>query len=148
MAWLNDIYEKTGTIIPFPIIADRNAEIARKYGMIATDVSNTETVRNVFIIDDKGIIRAIFIYPMNIGRSVPEIIRTLEALQTADNCKVGTPLNWTPGIPLIKFAPKTFEELQQQKQKIMEKRNGMSWYLSFKDASECEKNTKNKNLKE
>ena len=37
LAWLNDIYERTGTIINFPIIADRNGEIARKYGMIATD---------------------------------------------------------------------------------------------------------------
>ena len=51
----------TGIIIPFPIISDRSGEIARKYGMIATDISNTETVRNVFIIDDKGKIRTILI---------------------------------------------------------------------------------------
>jgi peroxiredoxin (alkyl hydroperoxide reductase subunit C) len=52
--------------------------------MISTDISNIETVRNVFIIDDKGVIRAIFIYPMNVGRSISEIIRTLEGLQIAD----------------------------------------------------------------
>lgn len=143
LAWLNDIYERTGTIINFPIIADRNGEIARKYGMIATDISNTETVRNVFIIDDKGVIRAIFIYPMNVGRSISEIIRTLEALQTADNCKGATPLNWIQGNPMIRYSPKTFEELQKGKQEIIENRNGMSWYLSFKDANDCEKNAKN-----
>ena len=115
--------------------------------MIATDISNTETVRNVFIIDDKGIIRLIFIYPMNIGRSIPEIIRTVEALQTADNCKAATPLNWTPGNPVIRFVPKTFEELQKCKQEILENRSGMSWYLSFKDATDCEKSAKNKILK-
>lgn len=144
LAWLDDIYERTGTIIPFPIIADRNGEIARKYGMIASDISNTETVRNVYIIDDKGIVRIILIYPMNVGRSIPEIIRAIEALQTADNCKAATPLNWTPGNPVIRFAPKTFEELQQRKREIAENRSGMSWYLSFKDSSKCEKNAKNK----
>ena len=138
MAWLNDIYEKTGTLVPFPIIADRNGEIARKYGMISNDVSKTETVRNVFIIDDKGVVRLILIYPMQVGRSIPEIIRAIEALQTADNCKASTPLNWTPGNPVIQSSPKTFEELQKRQEQIREERNGMAWYLSFKDASNCE----------
>lgn len=143
LAWFNDIYERTGTIIDFPIIADRNGEIARKYGMISTDISNIETVRNVFIIDDEGVIRAIFIYPMNVGRSISEIIRTLEGLQIADNCKGATPLNWIQGNPVIRYSPNTYEELQKHKQEIIEKRNGMSWYLSFKDASGGEKNAKN-----
>ena len=60
LAWVYDIYCKTGIRVPFPIIADRSGEIARKYGMIANDVSKTETVRNVFIIDDNGIVRLIF----------------------------------------------------------------------------------------
>ena len=84
LAWIYDIYCRTGIRIPFPIIADRNGEIARKYGMISNDVSTTETVRNVYIIDDKGIIRLILIYPMNVGRCIPEILRSLQALQIAD----------------------------------------------------------------
>ncbi len=48
-----------------------NGQIARKYGMISNDVSTTETVRNVFIIDDKGIVRTIFVYPLNVGRLLP-----------------------------------------------------------------------------
>ena len=142
LAWLNNIYEKTGTIVPFPIIADRNGEIARKYGMISNDISKTETVRNVFIIDDKGVIRLILVYPMQVGRSIPEIIRAVEALQTADNCKAATPLNWTPGNPVIQSSPATFEELKKRQEEIRENRNGMSWYLSFKDASNCESNGK------
>ena len=55
-------------MLPFPIVADRNGQIARKYGMIANDISTTETVRNVFIIDDKGIVRTVLVYPLNIGR--------------------------------------------------------------------------------
>ena len=57
LAWVYDIYCKTGIRVPFPIIADRSGEIARKYGMISNEVSKTETVRNVFIIDDKGVVR-------------------------------------------------------------------------------------------
>ena len=138
LAWLNDIYERTGTLVPFPLIADRNGEIARKYGMISNDVSKTETVRNVFIIDDKGVVRLILIYPIQVGRSISEIIRCVEALQTVDKCKASTPLNWTPGNPVIQSAPKTFEELQKRQEEIRENRNGMAWYLSFKDGSNCE----------
>ncbi len=94
MAWLNDIYQKTGIEVPFPIIADQNGNIARRYGMISNDIDTTKTVRNVFIIDDKGIVRAIFVYPMNVGRCIPEILRTIEALQTADKYNVSTPANW------------------------------------------------------
>ena len=71
LAWIYDIYCKTGIKVPFPIIADANGEIARKYGMIANDISNTETVRNVFIIDDKGIKTEKT--QVVIGAKVPEI---------------------------------------------------------------------------
>jgi peroxiredoxin (alkyl hydroperoxide reductase subunit C) len=142
LEWINQIYKKTGTYVKFPIIADRNGEIARKYGMISNDISKTETVRNVFLIDDKGFIRIIFVYPMQIGRSIPEILRSIEAIQTADNCNAVTPLNWTPGDPVIQYAPNTFEGLMQRQKEISENKNGMSWYLSFKDAIDCEKNQK------
>jgi len=54
--------------VPFPVIADRSGEIARKYGMVASNISSTATVRNVFIIDDKGVIRLILVYPMNVRK--------------------------------------------------------------------------------
>lgn len=137
LAWVYDIYCKTGVKVPFPIIADGNGQIARKYGMISNDISNTETVRNVFIIDDKGIIRLILIYPMNIGRCIPEILRTIEALQTAEENKASTPANWVPCEPLIIPLPKTFEELQVRNEEIAKNRNGMNWYLSFKNSEKC-----------
>ena len=136
LAWLYDIYIKTGIIVNFPIIADLNGVIARKYGMITNDISSTETVRNVFIIDNKGIIRAIFVYPMNVGRYIPEIIRTVTALQYADKNKAMTPANWVPGNPMIVPPPKTFKELCERNTNIAKNRNGMSWYLSFKNADE------------
>lgn len=96
LAWLDSIYKKTGIVVPFPIIADLNGTIARRYGMISNEVNPNVTVRNVFIIDDKGVVRTILIYPMNVGRCIPEILRTVEALQTADRTKMSTPANWTP----------------------------------------------------
>ena len=133
LAWMYDIYCRTGIKLPFPIVADRNGQIARKYGMISNDVSTTETVRNVFIIDDKGIVRTIFIYPLNVGRFVPEIIRTVQALQMADCSKGSTAANWMPGQPVIVPTPKTFEELQERQNSIKENQNGINWYLCFKE---------------
>ena len=136
LAWVYDIYCRTGIKISFPIIADRNGEIARRYGMISNDISNTETVRNVYIIDDKGIIRTILIYPMNVGRFIPEIIRVVQALQMADCAQGSTAANWIPNQPVIVSPPKTYEELVERVSEIENNRNGISWYLSFKEAPE------------
>ena len=146
LAWVYDIYCRTGIKIPFPIIADRNGEIARKYGMISNDVSNTETVRNVYIIDDKGIIRLILVYPMNVGRCIPEILRSLQALQVADSNNAAMPANWVPCEPIIMPSPTTFEELLERYNQLNQNRNGINWYLSFKQPQNCncieEKNDK------
>ena len=140
LAWVYDIYLKTGIRIPFPIIADRIGEIARKYGMVSSAVSNTETVRNVFIIDDKGKVRLILVYPLNVGRCIPEILRVVNALQIADCNTAATPANWMPNEPIINPRPNTFEGLLNRVNEINENNNGMSWYLSFKNSSdECNK---------
>ena len=141
LAWIYDIYCRTGIELPFPIIADRSGQIARKYGMISNDVSSTETVRTVFIIDDKQIVRTILIYPLNVGRFIPEILRTVQALQMADCSKGSTAANWIPGQPVIVPTPKTFNELLERQNYINENQNGINWYLSFKEPPKiCEKN--------
>jgi len=144
LAWMYDIYLRTGVKIPFPIIADRNGQIARKYGMISNDISNTETVRNVYIIDPEGIIRLILIYPMNIGRCIPEILRALEALQISEKCKGATPANWTMGNPIINAVPQTFAELEEKSEIVNNNKNGISWYLNFKSTEDCIENKNNK----
>lgn len=149
LAWMYDIYCKTGIQIPFPIIADRSGQIARKYGMISNDISTTQTVRNIFIIDDKGIVRTILIYPLNVGRFIPEIIRIIQALQISDCNNAATAGNWMPGNPLIMPMPQTFLELQERMQYINKNQNGLGWYLSFKQPTEkCDKKIKLENEKE
>jgi peroxiredoxin (alkyl hydroperoxide reductase subunit C) len=143
LAWVYNIYCMTGIKIPFPIVADRSGQIARKYGMISNEVSKTETVRNVFIIDDKGIVRTIMIYPLNVGRFIPEIIRTIEALQIADCSGGSTAANWIPGNPIIVAPPQTFAELEKRNKSIEKEKNGINWYLSFKEPSQkCLKDNK------
>lgn len=137
LAWVFDIYCKTGVKIPFPIIADRSGEIARKYGMISNSVSNTETVRNVYIIDPNGVIRLILVYPLNVGRCIPEILRSLTALQTADESKGATPANWMPYNPIVNPAPTTVCKQEEMINYINQTQNGMNWYLTFKTPQKC-----------
>lgn len=138
LAWMRDIYCMTGIVLPFPIIADRNGAISRKYGMISNDVSTTETVRNVFIIDDKGIVRVILVYPLNVGRFIPEIIRIIQALQMSDCNHSSTPANWIPGQPVIMPSPRTYPLLQERWNYINQNNNGMNWYLAFEEPkTEC-----------
>ena len=91
LAWIYNIFQFTGIEIPFPIIEDRDMSIAKLYGMISEPMSNTSTVRSVFIIDDKQILRTILYYPLTTGRNIPEILRIIEALQTSDRDSVVTP---------------------------------------------------------
>ena len=99
LAWIYNIYLTTGIQIPFPVIADRSGEVAQLYGMVSPYVSKDRTIRDVFIIDPDQKIRAILSYPLSNGRSIPEILRLLIALQTTDAYNVYTPANWQPGQP-------------------------------------------------
>ncbi|WP_423793074.1 peroxiredoxin [Methanocaldococcus indicus] len=91
--WVEWIKEKLGVEIEFPIIADDMGELAKKLGMVSP-YKGTNTVRAVFIVDDKGVIRAIIYYPQEIGRNLDEIVRAVKALQTSDKYGVATPANW------------------------------------------------------
>ena len=139
LAWVYDIFCKTGIKVPFPIIADANGAIARKYGMISKSINNTETVRNVYIIDKEGVVRVILVYPMTIGRNIPEILRIIDAVQTADCNNASIPANWYPGEPIIVPMPRTYGELEKRVESINKHHDGMSWYLSFKEPKECKK---------
>jgi len=129
LAWVHAIKEKMGVAIPFPVIADLNMKVAKKYGMIQPGQSSTAAVRCVFFIDDKGIMRAMIYYPLQNGRYMPEIIRLVKALQTTDKFKVSTPANWQPGDKVVVPAPKTAAEMEKRPTEGYECKD---WYLCFK----------------
>lgn len=91
--WVEWIKEKLGVEIEFPIIADDTGKVAEKLGLVHPG-KGTNTVRAVFVVDDKGIIRLILYYPQEVGRNIDEILRALEALQVTDKYGVATPAQW------------------------------------------------------
>lgn len=112
IAWARNIQDKFGVKIRFPVIADLDQRISRLYGMIHEPSGNTTTVRCVFFIDPKRILRAMIYYPMSVGRNFDEIMRVIDALQMADANKVACPANWKPGEDVIVPAPVTMDDAE------------------------------------
>ncbi len=110
VAWVRNIKEKFGVEIPFPIIEDLSMKVAKDYGMIMPGASDTSAVRATFIIDDKGVLRAMVYYPMSNGRSVEEFLRMLAAMQASDRHGVATPEGWQPGDKAVLPPPSTLAE--------------------------------------
>lgn len=133
LAWMENIRRTQGVTIPFPILADRDGSVARRYGMFSIDEKNFMTVRNVYIIDPEGIIRAILIYPFTNGRNIPEILRLLDALQLSTKENVGTPANWRPGEPVVMPVPQSYEELTKRGEDA--DLRCVDWYLCYKKES-------------
>ena len=115
VAWVTNIKEKFDIEITFPIIEDISMTIATAYGMLDGSSASTATVRSVFFIDPQGLLRAKIHYPMQVGRSVSEILRTLTALQTADEQQMSAPEGWKPGEKLVPMAPTTISEANEIK---------------------------------
>ena len=91
--WTEWIKENLGEEIKFPIIADEMGRLATKLGMLH-ESKGTNTVRAVFVVDDKGIVRLVLYYPQEIGRNMKEVLRVVKALQTSDQHGVALPANW------------------------------------------------------
>lgn len=96
-AWIKDIEETQRTVVGFPIVADPDKKVAQLYDMIHPNMSETATVRSLFVIDPKKKVRLIITYPMSTGRNFDEIVRVIDALQLTDQYTVATPGNWKPG---------------------------------------------------
>lgn len=130
IAWMRAIKEKFNVEIPFPVIEDLSMQVAHSYGMIQPGASDTSAVRAVFVIDPNSVLRAMIYYPLSNGRSVDEILRLLEALQTSDEHGVATPENWKKGEKVIVPPPATSEEAEQR---IKEGYECVDWFFCKKD---------------
>lgn len=91
--WIDWIHEQLETDITFPVIADDTGRVAQKLGLIHPG-KGTNTVRAVFMVDSKGMIRAMLYYPQELGRNIDEILRMIKGLQLADKEGVAIPANW------------------------------------------------------
>ena len=123
--------QKMGVTIPYPMVADIDMRVSNLYGMIHPGASTTATVRAVFVIDPKRIVRALIYYPMNVGRNVDEVVRLITALQTADKHACATPVNWKKGDKVIVPPPKTVKEVEERLSHP--DREVKDFYLTLKD---------------
>lgn len=131
LGWVQNVRQNTGVYFDFPIIADLDMNVSKKYGMIQPNESETAAVRAVFFIDPKKKIRLIMYYPLNVGRNMDEILRSLLALQTSDKHGVAMPLDWKEGDKVIVPPPKTLDELNERlADDSCEK---VDWYLAKKE---------------
>ena len=137
IAWIRKIEElewkgMKNVKIDFPVIADLNTKVSTKYGMLQPNVSSTQAVRAVFIIDPEGIIRSIVYYPLTTGRNFAEIKRMIQALQKSDETHNSTPANWQPGDDLIISTPVTVSDAEAGMASTSEDEYALDWFLRFR----------------
>jgi peroxiredoxin (alkyl hydroperoxide reductase subunit C) len=129
VAWVKNIKEKFGVEIPFPIIEDLSMKVAKSYGMIHPGAADTSAVRATFIIDPEGILRAMVYYPMSNGRSIPEFLRLVKAMQTSDANAIATPEGWQPGDQVIVPPPQDMDAANDREAEGYECKD---WYFCKK----------------
>lgn len=95
-AWINTPKEENGLGgLDYPLAGDFTKEVAEKYDVLVK--AEGTALRGLFIVDPEGVLRYQVVHDMNIGRSVDETLRVLEALQAGGLC----PANWQPGDALL-----------------------------------------------
>ena len=133
--WEEWIKENMGTKIEFPIIADTGM-VANKLGLIHPG-KGTNTVRAVYVVDDKAKIRIILYYPQELGRNMDEIVRVVKAMQISDKNNVAMPANW-PENEIVKdhviIPPAT--DVKTANDRILKSKKGefecFDWWLCHK----------------
>ncbi|MGZ0189113.1 MAG: peroxiredoxin [Alphaproteobacteria bacterium] len=107
--WKNDIETVGGAKAEFPIIADDSLAVSKAFDMLPAEAylpdgrtpADSATVRSVFIVGPDKQLKLSMTYPMTVGRNFDEVLRALDALQTASKNAVATPVNWRPGDDII-----------------------------------------------
>ncbi len=94
LAWRNNHADLKG--LRFPMLADNKKELSEALGILHK--TDKVPLRATFIVDPEGVIRHVSVYDLNVGRSVKEVLRTLDALQTDELC----PCNWEKGQNTLK----------------------------------------------
>jgi thioredoxin-dependent peroxiredoxin len=113
--WVGDIEETQHTKLNFPILGDADKKVSTLYDMIHPDLSDTTTVRSVFVIDPKKKVRLMITYPQSAGRNFDEILRVIDSLQLTDNHSVATPGNWKDGDDVVIVPSLTDPAVMKQK---------------------------------
>lgn len=91
-AWIRVPSDQGGLgSLNFPLASDQLHSVSREYGVYVEDEG--VAMRGLFIIDPGAVVRYQVVHDENVGRSVDEVVRVLQALQNGGLC----PVNWTVG---------------------------------------------------
>jgi peroxiredoxin (alkyl hydroperoxide reductase subunit C) len=91
-AWINTPEDKNGLgSIKYILASDITKDVSRDYGVLIEEKGIA--LRGLFIIDPDGVLQYQVVHALNIGRSVEETLRVLEALKTGGLCQA----EWHPG---------------------------------------------------
>ena len=95
-AWLQSPEEDNGIQgTKYLLASDNNHAVSEAYGVLVKEEG--AALRGLFIIDPDGILQYSVIHNMDVGRSVDETLRVLEALQAGGLCGA----DWEPGTDLL-----------------------------------------------
>ncbi|XP_011196168.1 peroxiredoxin-2 isoform X2 [Zeugodacus cucurbitae] len=116
LAWINTPRKEGGLgYVKIPLLSDLTHKISRDYGVYLEDLGHT--LRGLFIIDHRGILRQITMNDLPVGRSVDETIRLVQAFQYTDTHGEVCPAGWKPGaetiVPNPKEKTKYFEKINK-----------------------------------
>jgi alkyl hydroperoxide reductase subunit AhpC len=120
--WAKDIEETQGQAPNYPLIGDKELEVAKLYDMIHPNASgdgkrtaaDNATIRSVFLIGPDKKIKLIITYPMSTGRNFDEVLRVLDSVQLTAQHKVATPVNWQQGEDVIIVPSVSDEEAKER----------------------------------
>jgi len=99
--WINDIRIHCSQDIWFPMIADPDLRISNIFGMAHETENVQKAVRKTYLLDPSLRVAAISELPLNLGRSVSEMLRILDAQKEFTRSGLATPSDWRPGDPLV-----------------------------------------------
>ena len=120
--WKSDIEMVAGAKAAFPIIDDTSLAVSKAYDMLPAEAylpdgrtaNDSASVRTTFIIGPDKKVRLMLIYPMTVGRNFDEIIRALDAVQTADRFPIATPADWKVGEDVIVRTSVSLDDAKKQ----------------------------------
>ena len=108
--WKDDIRTATGYDVDYPLIGDKDLNVAKLYDMLPASAGSSSegrifvdnaTVRSVYVIGPDKKIKLILTYPMTTGRNFNEILRAIDSIQLTSKHQVATPANWQQGDDVI-----------------------------------------------
>lgn len=102
LAWINTPRKEGGLgNIKIPLLSDLSHKISKEYGVYLDNLGHT--LRGLFIIDDKGVLRQITMNDLPVGRSVDETLRLVQAFQYTDRHGEVCPAGWKPGADTVRL---------------------------------------------